>query len=282
MPTLAASLVAATALTLLLALQPSRAASGHAVPPGLVRDSNGVGNWREIASRLGRSPWARRIATARLEERLDLAGSPWTLDVALGLKQGLGVVATLACLVVVLPAPATVLLTPIVVVAAFRLPDIALARKAKARRTRIADQVPDFAELLLVMTDAGVSPALSFRRAAEALPEPIGSEIRGVVRRLDLGVAWRAAVEDVAARAGVPALSRLARTLVRSQRLGTSMSSILRNLAGDLRRERRTQAEAAARRAPVKMLFPLVFLILPAFLLLTVGPVVLSTLRSLR
>ena len=53
-------------------------------------------------------------------------------------------------------------------------------------------------------------------------------------------------------------------------------------MAEDLRADRRARAEEAARRAPVKMLFPLVFLVLPAFLLLTVGPVVLATVRSLR
>ena len=80
----------------------------------------------------------------------------------------------------------------------------------------------------------------------------------------------------------VAPLRRLAVSLGRSQRLGTSVGSTLRSVAEDLRADRRARAEEAARRAPVKMLFPLVFLILPAFLLLTVGPVVLATVRSLH
>ena len=77
-------------------------------------------------------------------------------------------------------------------------------------------------------------------------------------------------------------LRRVLASLSRTQRLGASVTGALRTVADDLRGERRTLAEERARRAPVKMLFPLVFLILPAFLLLTVGPVVLATIRSLR
>ncbi|HEX8100851.1 MAG TPA: type II secretion system F family protein [Actinomycetota bacterium] len=233
-------------------------------------------------SRVGRSRLANRMASGQLLDRLERAGSPWTRDFALGLKVVLSIVAALGSLVGVIVTPLTLLFAPVTVLAAFRLTDIAMARAAKVRHTGMANQIPDLADLLLVMTEAGISPAMAFRRAADALPGPLGHEVYAVVRRLDLGVPWRVALDDVAHRAGVPAFTRLARTLARSQRLGTSLSSVLRNLAGELRRERRAEAEAAARKAPVKMLFPLVFLILPAFLLLTVGPLVLSTLRSLR
>jgi tight adherence protein C len=161
------------------------------------------------------------------------------------------------------------------------LPDITMARSAKARLARISDQVSDLADVLLVMTEAGLSPAVAFRRAAEVLPNPLGSELDGVIRRLELGIPWRSAITDVSEGIDVKSLRRLVRALNRSQRFGTSLASVLRTMAEDLRAERRAEAELAARQAPVKMLFPLAFLILPAFLLLTVGPVVLSTIRSL-
>jgi tight adherence protein C len=77
-------------------------------------------------------------------------------------------------------------------------------------------------------------------------------------------------------------MATLASALGRAHRLGTSPRAALRGIATELRAERRARAEELARRAPVKMLFPLVLLILPAFLLLTVGPVLLATIRSLH
>lgn len=237
--------------------------------------------WKKWLIGLGRSRLARKIPTAVLERRGGLAGRPGSLEFVLGLKLALAV-GTAALLV---PAaalnPAAILAAGVAAMAAFRLPDIALARRAKARVTVISDQVSDLADVLLVMTQAGVSPALAFRRAAEVLPDPLGSEVGDVIRRLELGVPWRSALTEVADRTDVKPFKRLVRALTRSQRLGTSLASVLRTIADDLRHERRARAEQAARQAPVKMLFPLVFLILPAFLLLTVGPVVLSTIRSL-
>ena len=76
-------------------------------------------------------------------------------------------------------------------------------------------------------------------------------------------------------------LRRAAALLGRSEALGSSLADEMSRLAVDVREGRRSRATERARTAPVKMLFPLVFLILPAFLLLTVVPVLLSTVRSI-
>lgn len=146
----------------------------------------------------------------------------------------------------------------------------------------MAGQVADLAELLVATTGAGLNPPLALRRAAEILDGPLGEELRVAIRGLDLGTPWRVVLDELAARTADASIRRLVRAMGRSQRLGTSLASALGNVAEDLRGERQARAEEMARRAPVKMLFPLVFLILPAFLLLTVGPVLLATLRSLH
>ena len=171
---------------------------------------------------------------------------------------------------------------PVLGLVGLRLPGMALARIAKRRRAAIGARVPDLVELLVTTTQAGLSPALAFRRSGELIPGPLGEDVRAAVKQMDLGVPWSQALGGLVERTGEPSLRRLARALARSGRLGTSVNSTLRSVAEDLRGERQARAEELARRAPVKMLFPLVFLVLPAFLLLTVGPVLLATLRSLH
>jgi tight adherence protein C len=145
----------------------------------------------------------------------------------------------------------------------------------------MAAQVVDLVELLCATTEAGLGPSEALRRSTGALSGPLGAELHAVVGRIELGQPWRAAFEELVGRVEIPSLRRLSIALARSHRLGTSLRVSLRTVAQDLRDERRLRAEETARRAPVKMLFPLVLLILPAFLLLTVGPVLLATIRSL-
>jgi tight adherence protein C len=237
--------------------------------------------WSDGLARLGRTRWIGGSGGA-LQRRLDQAGSPWPLDVLLGLKLVLPACGAAACLALAMLFPAAAMVSLPLGAAAFRCPDFVVARMAKHRRARIAAQVPDLGELLLAMTQAGLPPPVAFRRAAEAVEGELGAELDVALRQVDLGVPWRSAMDEMATSVEDASLRRLVSALGRTQRLGTSVAGALRTVTEDLRGERRARAEELARRAPVKMLFPLVFLILPAFLLLTVGPVVLATIRSLR
>jgi tight adherence protein C len=86
----------------------------------------------------------------------------------------------------------------------------------------------------------------------------------------------------VADRTALPELRRLAVTLERSERLGTPVAGRLRDLAREVRAERAVRREERARRAPVAMLFPLVFLILPAFVVAAVVPALLVATSGLQ
>jgi tight adherence protein C len=137
-------------------------------------------------------------------------------------------------------------------------------------------------ELLLATTEAGLGPSVALHRSGEVVKGPLGEEVRAAVREVELGMPWQLAMEHLVDRTDVPSLRALAVALTRSRRLGSAVGVTLRRVMDELRRDRRVRAEEMARKAPLKMLFPLVFLILPAFLLLTVGPVVLATIRSLH
>jgi tight adherence protein C len=156
-------------------------------------------------------------------------------------------------------------------------------KRARAGRARAIDaEVPQLLDLLAVASSAGLSAPLALRRAADAVYGPLADELSQVLRASDLGARWRDELAAMAVRTGSADLRRAVAALARTETLGASLATSTAELAASVRAARRAATTQRARTAPVKMLFPLVFLILPAFLLLTVVPVLLSTVRSIR
>ena len=160
---------------------------------------------------------------------------------------------------------------------------LVVPRRRERRRRAAADrEVPVLLDLLAVATSAGLPPQLALRRAVEAAEGPLADELRAVIEAVDLGGRWRDELVEGAGRLGLSDLDRAVGVLTRSEALGSSLAEEIGRLATDVREARRAAATERARAAPVKMLFPLVFLVLPAFLLLTVVPVLVSTVESIR
>jgi tight adherence protein C len=238
---------------------------------------------RSILGPLGRRAQASVLRpSARVVRRLTLSGSDWSIEQIAGLRVVLFCSALAVILIQAMAMPAAILLGPLLLAAAVRGPDMVLGRRGRQRQSAIEWSVPDLVELLVATTEAGLAPAVALDRSAAVVGGPLGAELRRVAAEVGLGVPWTSAMEHLVERTEVPSLRRLVADLARSHRLGTPVRAALRSVAGELRSDRRARAEEMARRAPVKMLFPLVFLILPAFLLLTVGPVVLATVHSLQ
>jgi tight adherence protein C len=128
---------------------------------------------------------------------------------------------------------------------------------------------------------AGLSPRLALERAPDVFPSPLAEVLAAVRRDVALGTPWRLALEAEADRTGIVELRRLARTMHTAERLGSPIAERLKDLASQVRSERRARREERARRAPIQMLFPLVFLILPAFVLAAVVPALLVATQDL-
>jgi tight adherence protein C len=158
---------------------------------------------------------------------------------------------------------------------------IVSSRRAARRRAAFDSEVPQLLDLLAAGSSAGLSAPLALRRAGETLRGPLGIALVEAFEAVDLGVRWRDELASLAERLDLDDLRRTVAVLVRTEVLGSSLVVATRQLADDVRRARRAAITEKARAAPVKMLFPLVFLVLPAFLLLTVVPVLLTTLRSI-
>jgi tight adherence protein C len=149
------------------------------------------------------------------------------------------------------------------------------ARRA-GRRTdaEIRRDLPVVLDLLGVAIGAGCTPYLAVDAAVRWSPPGLGARLDRVVRATRLGAAFPDALDELARTA--PGLEPLVDALLASDRLGAPVGPALARLAGEERAASRRRAEAQARRVPVRLLFPLVFLVLPAFGLLTVVPALLS------
>ena len=178
-------------------------------------------------------------------------------------------------------SPAPALGCPLLGVAAYRLPSAVASRRNRARRHALRAALPETADLLAVSMGAGLNVALALRRTVPHAPEPMRSELTRVDREISLGRPLHEALDALADRTGSDEIRTLVSLLSEGDRLGTRVAESIERWAGDLWTRRRHELEAEAHRAPVKILFPLVFLILPAFLLTTVVPLLLSTLRAL-
>jgi tight adherence protein C len=272
--TVAATLAAAGTVAAVLAFgggadRPSRARLG--IPPG-------PGPSLERASAaVGRLPVIRRIRLSeRTRARLASAGLPGREREVVAAKVMLALGVGLAC-ALVLP----ILALPLGAVC-YGAPDLVVARLARRRRASADREIPVLLDLLALATSAGLPPQLAFRRAVETAEGPLADEMRSVLNATDLGGRWAEELSSAAKRLALPDLRRLVGALTRAQTLGASLAEEISRLASDVRERRRAGATERARAAPVKMLFPLVFLVLPAFLLLTVVPVLVTTVQSIR
>ncbi|HVF07462.1 MAG TPA: type II secretion system F family protein [Actinomycetota bacterium] len=155
------------------------------------------------------------------------------------------------------------------------------SRAAKRYRAAADAEIPQLLDLLAAGSSAGLAAPLALRRAADGLIGPLADEVRATVRAVDLGARWRDELDALTERLDLPDLRRTVSALTRTETLGASLSQATAELAASVRQARRAATMERARTAPVKMLFPLVFLVLPAFLLLTVVPVLLTTVRSI-
>lgn len=226
------------------------------------------GGWRAGASRaLGR---AGVLVGTTVLRRLGRPPEPATAK-RLG-NTILGATATLLVLPSAAAPTALVLWTA---------PGMKAKRRERRRLASLAADLPDVVDLLVLAVGAGLTVHLAVRSVARRAPGPLGAELARVCDEVSLGRRLGDALEDLPARAG-EACRPLVAALLASERYGAPLGPSLERLAHEVRADRRRRAEEAARKIPVKLLFPLVSCTLPAFALLTVAPLIASAVRSLR
>lgn len=169
----------------------------------------------------------------------------------------------------------------VLLVVAVTAPRVLAHRARTRRRDEIRRSLPEIVDLVHVAVGAGLTVRLAIDAVSRVARGPIAAELTAAMAEVELGRRVADALADVPARTSED-LRPLVAALVASDRYGAPLGDALDRLAADVRADRRRRAEEAARKVPVKLLFPLVCCVLPAFGLLTLAPLIAGALAALR
>ncbi len=161
------------------------------------------------------------------------------------------------------------------------LPTYIVDSRARKRRDQVERQLPDLIDLLVVTLEAGLSFPQSLRLAATKIKEPLSSEVRLTLQEQNMGLTLVEALENLLGRINTPGIRMFSRSIAQGETMGVSTGQIMRNLAVELRKRQRAYAEERAQKAPVKILFPILLLIMPALFIVLLLPVMINIMKVL-
>ncbi len=268
-----------------------QAVGGGAPGAGSVEGGKPTGTVLRLAGTMGnRLMPAEKEVRTRIHNQLRHAGiyAPGALNTFYGAKLGLTLLLpTLALLVVQLirvPFATAMLVALAAGMVGYLLPTYWLNRAIKRRTTSLRRGLPDTLDLLVVCTEAGLGLSAAIQRVAQDLEisQPdLSGELKMYGMQTRAGMETRAALRDLEERSGVEEIRGLVTSLIQSMRFGTSVATTLRIYAAELRDKRTQEAEERAAKVSTKMIFPLVFCILPSFFVVAIGPPLLGAMEAM-
>ena len=234
---------------------------------------------------IGRFAPQRNIEEIR--HKLEMAGRPygWGPAEFLGVQGLAGILlATMAFLLLTLTGqylPKRLLATLVAGGLGFYLlPTLWLLSKIRDRQDKIVRALPDALDLLTISVEAGLGFDAAMSKVATKWDNELSAAFNRVIQEIQMGKLRREALRDMADRMEVPDVSSFVAAIIQADQLGVSIAKVLRIQSEQMRIRRRQRAEEKAHQAPVKMLFPMAFLIFPALFIVLLGPAILVVMRS--
>jgi tight adherence protein C len=166
----------------------------------------------------------------------------------------------------------------------FYTPTFVVGSLQRRRKDEILSSLPDALDLMVVCVEAGLGMTAALQRVAGEMRVAngkIAEEFALVHQQMQTGVSRADALRNLAQRTGVEDIYALVAMLIQTDRLGTSIANALRAHADAMRVKRRQRAEQLARKAAIKLAFPLIFLMLPALLINILGPAAIQLMKAL-
>jgi tight adherence protein C len=235
----------------------------------------------KIAERIGGKMVGRMSRVDPVQMRRDLLGAGYytlTPEAYLGYRLMATAAFTTFLLFLAVSAPSVFTILGVVFggILGWRVPLVVMQRRAAERYAEIDGDLPELIDLLVVSVEAGVGLGGALQMIAARMNGALGDELRLMIQEQNMGLSNDQSLGNLLDRCETPSVRSFVRSLQQGERLGVSIGSILRGLAVEMRTRRRQTAEERAQKAPIKILFPLVFLIFPAMFIVLLGPALFS------
>lgn len=169
-----------------------------------------------------------------------------------------------------------IIVIPIVTALGFYLPVLWLISRIRQRSNEIRRALPDALDLLTICVEAGLGFDAAMVKVCEKWDNELSHAFARVLQEIQLGKLRREALRDMADTMDVSEVSNFVAAVCQAEQLGVSISKVLRIQSDQMRVRRRQRAEEEARKAPVKIMVPAVFLIFPALFIVILGPAALT------
>lgn len=162
-----------------------------------------------------------------------------------------------------------------------KIPQFVLSRRIASRQDQILSALPYGIDLLSISVEAGLGFDQAVGYTMRKIKGPLADEFAKTLNEIRLGKPRLEALEDLGKRTGVEELKIFITAVVHASRLGGSITNTLRVQADSIRIRHRQRVQEMAMKAPVKMVFPLVFFIFPALFVVILGPALISIYRTI-
>lgn len=164
------------------------------------------------------------------------------------------------------------IITSLIASLVFIIPDFYLKYKAEKRKESILRSLPEFIDYLLISVEAGMGLDMAIYQVIKKMNGPLAEEMAYTMTEIQYGKSKKEAFKLLSSRVDIPDFSILLNALISSAQLGVSLGNILKIQGQQIREKRQQQVQEMAYKIPIKLLFPLIFFILPGLFLVLLGP----------
>src|SRR6266511_2568341 len=214
----------------------------------------------------------------RVNRLIVLAGNPpaFTAERIVAFKIVFGIAGLVVGLMLAQLLPFTGLLkvgaVALLTLTGYTIPSAAIAARASKRQKEIRKALSDTMDLLTISVEAGLGFDAALGQVARNVPGPLSEEISRMLQEMQIGVSRTEALRHLTDRTEVSELDGFVLSMIQADKYGVGVAKVLRAQSQELRQKRRQRAEETSQKVPLKLLFPMIFMVLPALFIVILGP----------